>query len=84
MIDKEKTDFLRKRLQQEKTGTESQLTDSAKGSNSLSFLLIVIARYFAFYGMQWLILTKMATAPFSMLETIIIYFGIISIFANKK
>ena len=84
MIDKEKTDFLRKRLQQEKTGTESQLTDSVKGSNSLSFLLIVIARYFAFYGAQWLILNKMAVTPFSMLETVIIYFGIISIFANKK
>ena len=84
MIDIEKTDFLRKRLQKEKPGTESPSLDSSKGSNSLSFLLIVIARYFAFYGMQWLILTKMVTAPFSMLETIIIYFGIISIFANKK
>lgn len=81
MIDKQKTEFLRKRIQQEKTESESTET---KGSSALAFLLYFIARYFAFYGAQWLILTKYGTVPFNLLETIIIYFAIVGIFANKK
>ena len=74
MIDTQKTELLRKRLQQEKTD----------GSSSLVFLLNFIAKYFAFYGAQWLILTKFKNTPFNLLETIIIYFAVIGIFANKK
>ena len=81
MIDKQKTEFLRKRIQQEKNEGESI---ESTGSSSLSFLLYFIARYFAFYGAQWLVLTKVGTMPFNLLETTIIYFAIIGIFANKK
>ena len=81
MIDTHKTELLRKRLQQEKT--ENDFADS-KGSSSLVFLLNFIAKYFAFYGAQWLILTKFKNTPFNLLETIIIYFAVIGIFANKK
>jgi len=81
MIDKQKTEFLRKRIQQEKNESDSTET---KGSSALAFLLYFIARYFAFYGAQWLILTKFGNTPFNLLETIIIYFAIVGIFANKK
>jgi hypothetical protein len=81
MIDKQKTEFLRKKIQLEKNESE---TGETKGSSALAFLLYFIARYFAFYGAQWLILNKFETTPFNLLETIIIYFAIIGIFANKK
>ena len=88
MIDRQKTDFLRKRIQQEKQEstelTESEELTDTKASSSLTFLLYFIARYFAFHGAQWLVLTKGGIAPFNLLETIIIYFAVIGIFANKK
>lgn len=81
MIDKQKTEFLRKRIQMEKNESENNET---KGSSALAFLLYFIARYFAFYGAQWLVLTKTGTTPFNLIETLIIYFAIIGIFANRK
>lgn len=83
MIDNEKTNLLRKKIQQEKTELTSA-DNKNPGSSSLAFLLLVLARYFAFYGTQWLILTKFSHVPFTMLETIVIYFGIVGLLANKK
>ena len=57
-------------------------TVSAEQSKSLFFLLTFAARYFAFYGMQYLICTKLNISSFSMLESLVIYLGVISIFAR--
>lgn len=55
---------------------------TADQSQSLFFILTFISRYFAFYGMQYLICVKLNIQHFSLLETLVIYLGIISIFTR--
>jgi hypothetical protein len=68
-------DFLKKatdKIASEKTETPHKIS-------TLSTILLFTARFLAFYGAQWLLLTKFNVIPFNMLETLIIHLGLSSI-----
>lgn len=71
------TDFL-KTLKNSKPQEKPQSENTNK-SSSLPILLLFIAKYLAFYGAQWVILTKFNVIPFNILETLIIHLGIHSL-----
>jgi hypothetical protein len=82
MIDTEKTNMLRKKIQKEK---DSFITDNSNTLNydeRFAFLLVFVSRFFAFYGTQWLLMTKLNCIPFTIAESIIIYLGVITISTN--
>ncbi len=78
MIDFEKTNLLRQKIAEEKTG------DGNERPKHFSFLLAFVAQFLAFYGALWLTLTKFNCIPFNFLETFVIYFGLIAVLWKRK
>jgi hypothetical protein len=78
MIDFEKTNLLRQKIAEEKTG------DGNERPNHFVFLLLFVAKFLAFYGALWLTLTKFNYIPFNFLETTVIYLGINAILWKRK
>jgi hypothetical protein len=78
MIDFEKTNLLRQKIADEKSG------DGDERPNRFSFLLLFVAKFLAFYGTIWLTLTKFNYTPFNFLETVVIYLGFMSILCKRK
>lgn len=78
MIDFEKTNLLRQKIAEEKS------SDSNEQPNRFAFLLLFVAKFLAFYGALWLVLTKFNYIPFNFLETVVIYLGFMSILWKRK
>ena len=78
MIDFEKTNLLRQKIAEEKSG------DSDERPNRFAFLLLFVAKFLAFYGALWLTLNKFNYTPFNFLETTVIYLGFIAILWKRK
>jgi len=78
MIDFEKTNLLRQKIADEKSG------DGNEQPNRFAFLLLFVAKFLAIYGALWLILTKFNYTPFNFLETSVIYLAFMSTLWKRK
>lgn len=89
MSDIQKTEFLRKKIQQLKEDTsigsnkpeESQDPDARNG---LYYLILFSLRYFAFFGSQYYILRKTSYGPFGMLEFLVIFISFLTFVSILK
>jgi hypothetical protein len=75
MIDKEKTDALRQRLQSLKGGGEESKSQSFFIIIALAIggLLLVAAKFYLFYYIQQVILSRAAIEPLSLKDSFIFY-----------
>jgi hypothetical protein len=75
MIDKQKTEYLREKLQQIKENTSIPTSEEKpQTTESATYYLILFAlRYFAFFGSQYYILERTAYKPFGLWESLVIY-----------
>ncbi len=75
MIDKQKTEYLRQKLQQIKQDTSiptgEEKTPSAESATY--YLILFTLRYFAFFGSQYYILERTTYKPFGLWESLVIY-----------
>lgn len=78
MIDFDKTNLLRQKIAEEKSG------DVSESPTQFIFLLLFVAKFLAFYGASYLILTKFNYIPFNILETVVIYLGLADILWKRK
>lgn len=75
MIDKNKTDFLRKKIQEiKKEGSkeESKEKSKEKSKEQLQNLLTFFLRYLVFHGAQSYVLSRTEYPPFSAWESLVI------------
>jgi hypothetical protein len=74
MIDKQKTEYLRQKIQQIKEDTNiSSGEEKAPERTSLYYIILFTLRYFAFFGSQYYILERTTYKPFGLWETLVIY-----------
>jgi hypothetical protein len=76
MIDKQKTEFLRNKIQQVRGTNQPEQKEEPKNSEpnkDYTNLLLYAARFFTFYGALWIILNQVGVIPFSLLQTLIIF-----------
>jgi len=72
MVDVEKTNLLRQKIAEKKN-------EDNESPNKLGLLVLSVAKFLAFYGSLWIVLTKFHNTPFNILESLLIYLGIASI-----
>ena len=83
MIDIEKTNLLKNRVQQEKQeAIKNEQTNEF--NNKLDLLINSITITLSFYGSQWFILTKFHTSPLNFSESLLILISVFSILNYKK
>lgn len=75
MIDVEKTNQLKNRIQREK-GESADVSKTAAAN--LDFLITFTAKFLAFYGAQWVLLSHFKQTPFNLTETFLIFITFIS------
>jgi hypothetical protein len=76
MIDVEKTNQLKNRIQREKS--ESPEPNNNAALANIDFLIVITAKVLAFYGAQWVLLTHFKQQPFNVIESILIFMTILS------
>jgi hypothetical protein len=79
MIDDQKTAAFRERIKKEKNSkdaVENNEETAKKDLNPFASILTSAGHYFALYGSQWVILSKLGVQPFSLLESLILLFGL--------
>jgi len=94
MLDPEKTNNLRKRLDAIKPGTNATVEyseqeerspeDIQKGINGWKALGYLIGKNLAFWGAQYFVLTKAHIAPFVWWESIIVFSGLTAVISQFK
>ena len=85
MIDKQKTDYLRQKIQQIKEDTSvSTSEEKAPERSTIYFLTLFILRYFAFYGSQYYVLIRTTYKPFGLWETFVILSTILTFISILK
>ena len=85
-IDKTKTEFLRKKIQQmkEEKVEEAEQTGKKKLTDLLSTVLVVLLRISFFFGAQYYVLAKLAVDPFTIWQSTVIYLGISAVVSLFK
>jgi hypothetical protein len=76
MIDVEKTNQLKNRIQREKS--ESPEPNNNAALANIDFLIVITAKVLTFYGAQWVLLTHFKQQPFNVIESILIFMTIVS------
>jgi hypothetical protein len=85
MIDKQKTDFLRQKIQQIKEDTSvSTSEEKAPERSMVYFLSLFIIRYFTFYGSQYFVLSRTTYKPFGLWESFVIFYAILTFISILK
>jgi hypothetical protein len=85
MSDIQKTELLRKRIQQLKEDTAMGTKESREDERTpFYFLTLFITRFFAFFGTQHYILIRTSYEPFGLWETFVIYLTLLTFISILK
>lgn len=86
MIDKQKTDFLRKKINQikEDASIDPPSKEETNERNSLYYLILFTLRYFAFFGSQYYIIERTDYKPFGLWESFVIYLTLLTFVSILK
>lgn len=84
MIDKKKTDFLRKKILELRETTVEKTQKLNNQQNAINVLVGFFLRYLVFYGAQHYVMIKYMQVPFTLWESLIIYLCIKSFLLTVK